>query len=174
MGTKESGALQGEFSDTPKVPAVTRPLHRLGTVRRVQGISRRTLARRLNTEVSTVRLQERETADLLLSDLYEWQRALDVPVSELLVESADPLSPPILKRAQLVRVMKTVQAIFSEAKQVRVRRMAEMMIEQLVQLMPELAEVGPWHAVGRRRRRDEYGAAAQRRLSDDIFMDLKE
>ena len=30
-----------------------------------------------------VRLQERETADLLLSDLYEWQRALDVPVSRV-------------------------------------------------------------------------------------------
>jgi hypothetical protein len=70
--------------------------------------------------------------------------------------------------------MKTAQAILAQTKQVRVRRMAQTMVDQLVELMPELAEVGPWHAVGKRRRRDEYGAAAQRRLSDDVFLDLKE
>jgi len=128
----------------------------------------------LNTEVAAVRLQERETADMLLSRLYEWQKALDVPVAELLVEAGDPLSAPVLKRAQLVRVMKTAQAILEQAKQVRVRRMAQMMVEQLTELMPELAQVGPWHAVGKRRRRDEYGVVAQRRLSEDVFLDLKD
>jgi transcriptional regulator with XRE-family HTH domain len=143
-------------------------------VRRLQGISRRTMARRLNTEVAAVRLQERETADLLLSKLYEWQQVLDVPVAELLVEAGDPLSTPVLQRALLVRVMKTAQAILGQAKQVRVRRMAQTLVDQLIEIMPELAEVGPWHAVGKRRRRDEYGAVVQRRLSEDVFLDLKD
>ena len=157
-----------------KVSAGKRPLHRLGTVRRLQGISRRTVARRLETEVAAVRLQERETADLSLSKLYEWQKALDVPVAELLVEADDPLSTPVLERAHLVRVMKTAQAILAQAKQVRVHRLAQTMVDQLIEVMPELAEVGPWHAVGKRRRRDEFGVTAQRRLSEDVFLGLKE
>ena len=40
------------------VPVNHRALHRLGTVRRLQGISRRTLARRLNVEVAEIRRQE--------------------------------------------------------------------------------------------------------------------
>lgn len=174
MGIVNCSASGVGQPDVPKVPTGKPPLHRLGTVRRLQGISRRTVARRLNTEVATVKLQERETADIPLSTLYEWQKALEVPVAELLVETDDPLSTPVLKRAQLVRVMKTVQAILAQAKQVRVRRLAQTMVDQLIELMPELAEVGPWHTVGKRRRRDEYGAVAQRRLSDDVFLDLKD
>ncbi len=174
MGIMNCGASGVGPRDAQQVPTGKRPLHRLGTVRRSQGISRRTVARRLNTEVATVRLQEREHADMLLSKLYEWQQALDVPVEELLVEAGDPLSTPVLKRAQLVRVMKTAQAILGQAKQTRVRRMAQTLVDQLIELMPELAEVGPWHAVGKRRRRDEFGAAAQRRLSEDVFLDLKD
>jgi len=39
-------------------------------------------------------------------------------------------------------------------------------------VMPELGGVSAWHAVGQRRRLDEYGRAAERRLSPDVFMDL--
>ena len=41
-------------------------------------------------------------------------------------------------------------------------------------MMPELQGVSPWHAVGKRRRLDELGVAAQRSLSDDVFVDLSE
>lgn len=172
MGVMKWSAPDPERADAHKGLTGKRPLHRLATVRRLQGVSRRTVARHLNTEVSTVRRQERETADIPLSKLYQWQEVLDVPVAELLVEAGDPLSTPVLKRAQLVRLMKTARAILGEAKQTRVRRMAQTMINQLTEIMPELAEVGPWHTVGRRRRRDEYGVAAQRRISEDVFLDL--
>jgi transcriptional regulator with XRE-family HTH domain len=172
MGITKWDASGTGPQDAREVPTGKRPLHRLGTVRRSQGISRRTVARRLNTEVAKVRLQERETADMLLSNLYQWQKALEVPVVELLVEAGDPLSTPVLKRAQLVRVMKTARAILAQTKQVRIRRLAQMMVDQLIEIMPELAEVGPWHAVGKRRRRDEYGVVAQRRISEDVFLDL--
>jgi len=154
------------------IPIAARPLHRLATVRRLQGISRRTVARRLSIEVAQVKMQELETADMLLSRLYQWQNLLEVPVSELLVEAGDPLSKPVLRRAQLVRVMKTALAILEGTEREPVRRMAQTLIEQLTDIMPELEGVGPWHAVGERRRRDEFGVAADRRLSDDVFMDL--
>lgn len=164
--------MNSEVPQDVAVPAVDgRPLQRLAMVRRQQGISRRTVARRLNLEIEHVRQQERESSDLPLSALYAWQKALDVPVAELLVEAGDSLVSPVLERSQLVRLMKTVLAMRDQAKQESVRRMAQTMYEQLTEIMPELASVGPWHAVGKRRRLSELGVAAQRRLTEDVFVD---
>ena len=148
------------------------PLQRLAVVRQRQGISRRTVARRLNIDIATVRDQESETADLTISQLYQWQQVLDVPISELLFEADDSLSAPVLLRAQLVRLMKSALTIHENTRQESIRRMAQTLIDQLLETMPELAGVGPWHAVGQRRRLDELGVAAERRLSDDVFLDL--
>jgi transcriptional regulator with XRE-family HTH domain len=158
--------------DNMPVSMPKRALHRLGAVRRLQGVSRRAIARRLNVDISVVKQQEEETCDLPLSTLYKWQELLEVPVAELLVDASDPLSPPILRRAQMVRVMKTALSILERTNQVPIRRMAETLVEQLVELMPELRGISAWHAVGQRRRLDEYGRAAERRLSTDMFVDL--
>lgn len=160
--------------DVPLPSATTRALHRLAVVRQQQGISRRTVARRLNLDLASVREQECETNDISLSQLYAWKDVLEVPLNELLIEADDTLSPAILQRAQLVRLMKTALAIQESAKQETIRRMIQTMIEQLLEIMPELAGVGPWHAVGQRRRLDELGIAADRRMSDEVFLDLTE
>ena len=139
-------------NEAPLPTASSRPLHRLAAVRRLQGVSRRAIARRLNVDIATVKEHERETNDLPLSVLYQWQKMLDVPVAELLVDTDEPLSPPIQHRARMVRVMKTVLAILERSTQVGVRRMAENLVAQLVELMPELKGVSAWHAVGQRRR----------------------
>jgi len=154
-----------------EMPGPRRPLHQLGLVRQREGVSRRTVARRLNIDVGQVRLQEKEDTDLWLSTLYEWQRALEVPVSELLIDSNDPLSGPVLKRAQVLRLMKTTKAILERSKQPSIRRMAQMLIEQLLEVMPELKDVTPWHAVGQRRTQAELGQAAERGLAIDWFRD---
>jgi len=157
------------------LPAVeSRPMQRLASVRRQQGISRRTVARRLNVDVEDVRQQECETADLPLSVVYAWQKVLDVPVAELLVETSDTLTTPILERSQLLRLMKTVLAVSEQARQESIRRMAQTMANQLIEIMPELAHVGPWHTVGKRRRLNELGIAAQRRFADEVFIDHDE
>ena len=161
-----------QYAAAGKVPGADRPLHRLHEVRRLQGISRRTVARRLKTDVSEIKSQEDESADLLLSTLYQWQDVLQVPVEELLVESGDELSPPILRRTQMVRLMKTVSAILQRTQQPSIQRMAQMLVEQLVELMPELEGVGPWHAVGKRRTQDELGQAVYRRLSPEALADM--
>jgi transcriptional regulator with XRE-family HTH domain len=149
-----------------------KPLQRLAAVRQRQGISRRTIARRMNMDLSTVRSQEDETADLTLTQLYKWQEALEVPVSELLYEADESLSPPIMLRAQMVRLMKSALNILENTKQESIRRMSQTLIEQLKEIMPELAGVSSWHAVGQRRRLDELGVAAERRLSEEVFVDL--
>lgn len=160
--------------ELPPAPPERRPLHRLAAVRRQQGVSRRTMARRLNTDATTIRAQEDEASDLNLSTLRAWQSALEVPLADLLVDSDDTLSSPILKRAKMVRLMKTAQAILERSRQPGIHRMAQMLVEQLTELMPELAGVSPWHAVGKRRTRDEMGQAAQRAFSLDVFRILPE
>lgn len=150
----------------------SRPLQRLKEVRRQEQVSRATLARRLKTTVQEVERQEDETSDMLLSTLYQWQEALDVPVSELLVESEQPLSAPVLRRAQLLRIMKTVMTIQERSRQASVRRMAQMLAEQLVELMPELKGASPWPTVGKRRSRREVGQAARRCLGAGILRQI--
>jgi len=145
-----------------KIVTQKQVLHRLEEVRRQQGVSRRTLARRLNTDVSEIKLEADQQSDIPLSRLYQWQQILEVPIADLLVENEEPLSAPVLRRAQLVRLMKTASAILQRSQQLSVRRMAQMLVEQLIEVMPELAEISAWHAIGKRRTPGETGKAAAR------------
>ena len=145
------------------------PLHRLGEIRRREGISRRTIARRLDIDIAAVKLEECESSDIPLSILYQWQKALGVPVAELLMEPEDALSTPLDTRAQLVRLMKTARSILDQTTETRVKRLAQTLMGQLTDIMPELRDVLPWPVVGTRRRRQEYGRAAEQSLPDDIF-----
>jgi hypothetical protein len=145
--------------------SASRPLHRIGEVRVQQEVSLRTAARHLGIDLRTAREQEAETSDLRLSDLYRWQEVLDVPVSELLSDAEDGLSANLLHRARLVKVMKTAQALLERASGAPIKRMAQMLVEQLTEVMPELEEVGPWHQVGTRRTTDDLGRAATQLVS---------
>ncbi|MCC7085995.1 MAG: helix-turn-helix transcriptional regulator [Pirellulales bacterium] len=158
-------------SSSPQVPAhhVSSPLHRLAEVRRQQGISPRNMARRMNCDIATIRAQETDTADLPLSVIYQWQRILEVPIAELLVDSNSPLSPPVLERARMVKVMKTVAAICEKAETPSLKRLLQMLCEQLLEIMPELTDIAPWHTVGQRRTLDEYGRAVDRQMPDEMF-----
>lgn len=141
-------------------------LHRIQEVRRLQGMSLRTAARQLGTDIRSIRAQEQSTSDLKLSDLYNWQRALEVPVSELLVEEDSSLSRPVRERGAMLKIMKTARSLVESTTQGPARRMAENLVEQLVQLMPELKDVSPWHSVGQRRSLDELGRIAEQPIGD--------
>lgn len=144
-------------------------LHRIRTVRLQQGASLRSVARQSGVDVRQLRLQEQETTDVRVSDLRKWQKALDVPLAELLVEPDSTLSPPVMERAKLVRLMKTATAIRDRSESVGIRRMAQMLCEQLVDIMPELRDVSPWHDFGQRRSLDEFGRIVDRTISDDLL-----
>jgi len=148
-----------------------RPLHRIQEVRMQQNVSVRSAGRQLDVEASQVRQQEDPQADLQLSALYAWQRVLQVPVADLLVDLDAPLSAPVLKRAQMLRLMKTAITILEKAGKPQIRRLAQMMVDQLVEIMPELKNVSAWHEVGQRRTGDEYGRIVERRLPDDLLLD---
>ncbi len=162
-------AVRVEVSTPPVLPSKRKHprLQKLSEARRRQGLSIRCVAQRLGRTVSEVRAQEDEQADLLLSELYQWQAALEVPVEELLEDPEDTLSPRVLGRARLLKVMKTGMAIRRAARTEAERRLARLLIEQLLEIMPELKDVSGWPAVGHRRRADEMGRIAENPVADD-------
>lgn len=144
-------------------------LHRIAEVRRRQGVTLRNVARRLGMSLPVVRRQEQADCDLRLSDLQRWQEVLEVPVAELLVEGDGQLSGPVLERSRMVKLMKTAAAIRERCAGTAVCRMVEMLVEQILEIMPELADVTPWHTVGQRRTLDDLGRTARATVPDEIF-----
>jgi len=164
------GAITAPVIPPKESAAQSRRYHRIRTVRLREGVSLRSAARQMGTDIRSLRLQEQESTDLRLSDLHRWQRALEVPLAELVVDTEEPLSRPVLDRARLIRIMKTAAAIHEHAaSSPGLKRMAETLVEQLVEIMPELKNVSPWHTYGQRRSLEEYGRVVERRLSDDAF-----
>jgi len=156
MASAELSVVFSDDAPSPVHPA-GQALHRIQEVRRLQGMSLRTAARQLRTDIRTIRAQEQATADLKLSDLMNWQRALDVPVAELIEESDEPLSRPVRERAAMVKIMKTAKSLLEAAGPGPAQRLAENLVDQLVSVMPELAAISPWPSVGQRRGLDEPG-----------------
>lgn len=151
-------------------PTSNKRLQRIAEVRREQGVSLRSVSRQMGKTVSVVRAEEDESNDLTISELLEWQEVLGVPLQDLLVDPSPALSKPVMERARLVRIMKTAAAIQESAeKDSGISRLAVMLIEQLVEVMPELADVSAWHSVGQRRSLDEYGRIVDRRINDDLL-----
>lgn len=143
--------------------------HRIADVRRRQGVTLRNVARRLGMSLTTIRRQEQADCDLRLSDLHRWQQVLDVPVAELLVEGDGQLSGPVLERSRMVKLMKTAAAIRDRTAGTPVGKMVGMLIEQILEIMPELEDVTPWHTVGQRRTLDEVGRTARYVIPEDVF-----
>lgn len=128
-------------------------LHRVAEVRASQGVSERTMCRRLNIDVKQLRAIEDPTYDLSLSELAIIRDALEVPFADLLVEN-ETLSRPVQERAQMLKIMKTAVSIKECKLPPRAARLAQMLCEQMIALMPELAEVGGWPEFGSRRGSD--------------------
>src|SRR3954453_21809589 len=110
--------MPGDYRCDPAVEADIRParlqsrrgLQKLCSARRRQGLSIRCIAQRLGLTVGEVGAQGDGRSDLLLSEIFWWQGALEVPVQELLQEPDDALSSMVSMRAQLLKVMKTAMA----------------------------------------------------------------
>jgi transcriptional regulator with XRE-family HTH domain len=132
-------------------------LHRIAKVREQQGQSLQALSKRMGIDVRELMQQELPDSNLTLLDLYRWQKELDVPIQHLLIDEDDSLSETTQTRAALVKLMKTVVALTEVATAPRVVRLTAMLREQLIAMMPELAEIGGWPNYGSRRPPDELG-----------------
>lgn len=144
-------------------------LHRIAEVRQQQGVTLRNVARRLGMELAIIRRQEQGDADLRITDLLRWQQVLEVPISELLVEADDQLSGPVLERSRMIKLMKTAAALRERTAGTQASRLVSMLVEQILEIMPELADVTPWHTVGQRRTLDEIGRTGRDIVSEDVF-----
>ena len=118
----------------------------------------RSIARRLGMDAKTYKQIEDPSHDLALSELRAIQAALEVPFVDLLVDR-NSLSQPVKERAKLVKVMKSAVAIRQAKSSPRIQRLADMLCEQLTDLMPELAEVSGWAQFGARRGQSAVGKA---------------
>lgn len=144
-----------------------KPLHRIAEVRAQQGLSLRAIARRTGIDVRELKQQELATSDLSLQHLLRWADALEVPVSNLLIDRDHELSSTVRDRAALVKIMKTVVALQQVSSSPRVSRLTEMLREQLLGMMPELAEVGGWPNYGSRRPQDYVSRIAANPINVD-------
>ena len=162
---EEAGELAGRSGAVRPGPT----LHRIGHVRRQQGVTLRNVARRLGIAMAVVRRQEQADCDLRLSDLHRWQQVLEVPVAELLVEGEGQLSGPVLERSRMVKLMKTAAAIRERCQGTPAGRMVDMLVDQILEIMPELADVTPWHTVGQRRTLDDVGRTGRMTVAEEIF-----
>lgn len=146
----------------------SKKLHQIAAVRRSQGGSLLNCARRLGITLQEARYQEQPTTDLTLSQLMAWKDVLDVPLSEILGESGDFLENPVRNRAMMVKVMKTAKQILQTAHESRIKFMGQTLVDQLVELMPELEHISAWPDVGQSHENRDAGVAASRRFDADI------
>lgn len=148
-------------------------LHQIAAIRRNQNISIVSCAKKLGISIEEARMQEHPTSDLTLTQLLAWKEVLDVPLSELLGQSDEDLENPVRNRALMIKVMKTAKQILQTARESRIHYMGETLIDQLVELMPELAEVSAWPDVGQSHENRNAGVAATRRFDPDIARQLE-
>jgi hypothetical protein len=69
----------------------------------------------------------------------------------------------------MVKLMKTAAAIRERTGGTPVGKMVEMLVAQILEIMPELEDVTPWNTVGQRRTLDDVGRTARSSVPDDIF-----
>ena len=143
--------------------------HRIQEVCIQQGATARALSRKMDLGVTEIREQENPNTDLRISDLLRWQKVLEVPLVDLLVDNEGPLSEPVTRRANMLRVMKTAKAILETSNDSSVKRLADMLVSQLVEIMPELSDVAAWHTVGQRRTQNDLGRIVERSIPDTFF-----
>lgn len=165
-GVEGTEVLNESLGDPGKTDASDEStLHRVREVREQQGISLRSMSRRLGVDIKTCRKLEDPARDLTLSELQSIQAALEVPLQDLLVDR-NCLSRPVEERAKMIRIMKTAVALRELKTSQRAERMTQMLCEQLVEVMPELAEVSGWPQFGARRGKSALG----RVLSQQVDM----
>lgn len=146
-----------------------RPLHRVNEVMRRESVTVRSLAGRLNmTQGEAAKLVDAHN-DLNLSELYRLAEVLGVPLAEMLTEVDIGLSEPVKVRAQLLRLMRTVQSIQENSTQEQVNRLATQLREELLKIMPELADVSSWPVVGNRRTLSDLGVIVDRCVPSSVF-----
>lgn len=170
--SKGNQAAKSKANSGPdRANAAPSQYHRIAEVRRLQGISVRSASRRMGIPMEQVRREERPDANLTMEQMIRWQKALEVPIVDLMIDDNSPLSMPVLARAKWLRLMKTVKALLESSESSSTTCMAQMLEQQVLEVMPELRDVSGWHSVGQRRTQDELGRIAESPVSSNFARD---
>ncbi len=148
-------------------------MHRLAEVRRAKGMPRRVLAQRLGITMQELRINE-ESADVPISTLCQWAAVLNVPITELVVEPDESLTPTRLPRLQATRLMKMAAKLRDRSRRRSIQRLAQTFVEQLAEILPDLEQVAQKNHRHSRRPNRQSPAALPCRLSEQIFMRRRE
>ena len=122
-----------DSKDTPQ----PQPLHRIAQIRREKGLKLSVIARQMGCTVAELRQQENGARDLQITELMEWQRILDVPLYELII---DPTLPPEPEQEQLAKLLETAAALRGCSRSVAEQAFAEMLVEQLTGMLGKYAQ----------------------------------
>lgn len=145
--------------------------HRLATVRRQERVSWKSLSRRSGIPIADLKRQEDESNDLLLSTLYRWHAAINVPVEELISEPNEHISSSLRFKTQLIRVTKTVLLMLEQSNDEKTSILANEILAQLFQIMPSLKEVGPWPTRNYARPKSELPKILDHQISSEWFQE---
>jgi transcriptional regulator with XRE-family HTH domain len=115
-------------------------LHRLAAARCERGMSWFDVARRIGITAEEVRLQE-ESADLPISTLNLWAAALNVPVTDLIVEPEEWLHATHLAKSQAERLLRLAAKLRDGSRRRSIQRLAQTFLDQLTEMQPAL---GPY------------------------------
>ncbi len=100
-------------------------------MRESAGVSLTELAARLGVSPETLLATEAESRDLWVSDLHRLSRALDIPVSELLVDTSVEEAVPAANPESLAKVAATIEQLESEIESDEARVFVQMLAKQV-------------------------------------------
>jgi transcriptional regulator with XRE-family HTH domain len=151
MSENQLPDVQCDMQDTVAlgVSAPRAAMHRLAAVRRAKRVSCYELARLLGTTVEMVRLQE-EAADLSISTLNAWAAALNVPVTDLVVDPEEWLPSTDLAKPQAEKLLQLAVKLRDRSRRRSIQRLAQTFVDQLTEMQPALNPAGDGNGNGRR------------------------
>jgi len=112
-------------------------LHRLGDVRRKLGVSWFELARRMGVTAEEIRRQE-EADDVSISTLKSWSAALNVQITDLILEPDEWLNEAHLEKPQAERLLRLAFKLRDRSRRRSIQRLAQTFVDQLTEMHPGL------------------------------------
>lgn len=140
-----NGKEHSEEGDTTPFDAASKiVLHRLGDARKKMGVSWFELARRMGVTVEEIRRQE-ESEDISISTLKQWSAALEVQITDLIVEPEEWLDAAHLEKPQAERLLQLACKLRDRSRRRSIQRLAQTFVEQLTEMHPELESSSNGH-----------------------------
>jgi transcriptional regulator with XRE-family HTH domain len=127
---------EGSGATTHATPKIV--LHRLGQIRQKMGCSWFELARRMGVTADEIRRQE-EAEDVSIGTLKQWSAALDVQITDLIVEPEEWLNAAHLEKPQAERLLRLAIKLRDRSRRRGIQRLAQTFVDQLTEMHPGLS-----------------------------------